>query len=120
MNGIFTYAWDEFTISTLWSETEVPYVINDNDLWIEGSLILGSDVVVKFTSGSAIVKEPSATFTFDGSNFFTSFRDDEHGGDTNGDGATSPSGGDWYGMEINDGFNTPICGDNILYSAVCP
>lgn len=120
MNGIYTYAYDEFTVSTTWSETEVPYVINDNDLYIEGSWILASDVIVKFTPGSSIVKEPSATFSFNGTNFFTSLRDDAHGGDTNGDGESFGSSGDWYGMEINDGFNTTICGDNILYTANCP
>lgn len=120
MNGIFTYAYDEFTVITTWLETEVPYVINDNDLWIEGSWILASNVIVKFTQGSSIVKEPSATFSFNGSNYFTSLRDDAHGGDTNGDGASNGSHGDWYGMEINDGFNTTICGDNILYTDNCP
>lgn len=119
MNGIFAYAYDEFTLNTTWSETEVPYVINDNDLWIEGSWVLASDVIVKFTPSSSIVQEPEATFTFNGSNYFTSFSDDAHGGDTNGDGASSGTIGDWYGMEINDGFNTPICGTNILYSTTC-
>lgn len=119
MNGIFTYANDEFTISTTWSETEVPYVINDNDLWIEGSWILATNVIVKFTAYSSIVKEPSATFSYDESNYFTSFKDDDHGGDTNGDGSSSGTIGDWYGMEINDGYNTPICGANILYSQTC-
>lgn len=119
MNGIFTYAETEFKISTTWSETEVPYVINDSDLWIEGGWTLASGVIVKFTQGSSIVKEPTATFSYDGSNYFTSFRDDAHGGDTNGDGASSGVAGDWYGMEVNDGFNTPICGANILYSETC-
>jgi hypothetical protein len=120
MNGIFTYAYDEFTVTTSWSETEVPYVINDNDLYIEGALILASDVIVKFTRNSAIMKEPSATFTFNNTNYFTSFKDDAHGGDTNGDGDTNPMGGDWWGMAINDEHTTPICGVNILYSDNCP
>lgn len=120
MNGIFTYAETEFTISTTWSETEVPYVINDNDLYIEGALNLADDVIIKFTPTSAFVKEPTATFNFNTSNVFTSFKDDSKGGDTNGDGDTPPAKGDWYGMEINDGFNTPICGDNIYYAEICP
>lgn len=120
MNGIFTYAYEEFTISTTWSETEVPYVINDNDLYIEGSLILANDVILKFTPGSAIMKEPTATFTYNSSNYFTSFKDDDHGGDTNGDGFTAPSKGDWWGMAVNDEHSTPICGGNVLYAEICP
>jgi hypothetical protein len=120
MNGIFTYAYDEFTENTTWSETEVPYVINDNDLYIENALNLAEDVIIKFTPSSAFVKEVAATFSYNSSNIFTSFKDDSNGGDTNGDGDTSPTKGDWYGMEINDGFNTTICGTNILYADNCP
>ena len=119
LNGIFTYARDEFTVSTTWSETEVPYVINDNDLYIEGSLILANDVIVKFTPGSAIIKEPAATFIYNSTNYFTSFKDDAHGGDTNGDGNTSPQNADWWGMAINDTHTSPICGSNILYADNC-
>ncbi len=119
MNGIFTYAYDEFTVSTTWSETEVPYVINDNDLYIEGALILGNNVIVKFTQYSAFIKEPTATFSYNGTNYFTSFKDDDHGGDTNGDGINNPADGDWWGIAVNDEHTTPICGPNILFSDIC-
>jgi len=114
MNGIFVYAIDE--ISTLsWSETEVAFVINDNDLWIESSLSLGNDVVIKFTSGSTFVIDTGAVIFQGTNNWYTSFKDDVKKGDTNGDGnATTPANGDWLGIYVN-GIGSYATWPNILY-----
>lgn len=117
MNGIFVYAIDEISINLTWSETDVAYVINDNDLWINAgfSLSLGDDVVLKFTSGSYMVVDDGATINQGLNNFFTSFKDDANKGDTNGDGTlTSPAIGDWGGI-FDNGAGIYYTWPNILY-----
>ncbi len=71
MNGVFVYAIDEISIPLIWGETEVAYVINDNDLWIESSLTLANDVTIKFTSGSGFVVDIGATINQGSNNWFT-------------------------------------------------
>jgi len=101
-----------------WSVTEVPYVMII-DLIVEdgNSLTLNENVLIKFDSdiylrysGSNIINNDAAGV------YFTSYKDDEKGGDTNGDGTnSSPAAGDWTGL-YNTASNDYETWANILYS----
>jgi len=121
-NAIFVESIDHITRNISWQETEVPFVIDDNDFWIEGgyALTLGNDVVVKFKPASVIVLDDgiSAIQNYNGQGvYFTSYKDDSKKGDTNADGtATSPADNDWGG--IYDNAASSYCSwSNILYDS---
>ncbi len=123
-----------------WLENEVPFVVFayyqtqsmqliSNNLPV--TFTLGQGVIIKFVAtASATEKGPgiwikSSISQIVGYNlpgvYFTSYKDDAHGGDTNADGsATSPSGGEWNGIYDYDLLvNAPTYyynWSNILYS----
>jgi hypothetical protein len=109
LNGIFVSSdANESTSDVSWTETEVPFVLTGGLAVGDGfKLMLAENVIIKVTD------EPSPGFnridiregssSIQGYNLngvvFTSYHDDSHGGDTNGNGsATMPSDTDWYGV----------------------
>jgi hypothetical protein len=126
-NGIYYNSSDNISGNLSWGETEVAFVIDDNDLWINSGykLTLGNNVVLKFTSGSYLILDDgaSALVNFNGSGvYFTSYKDDTKKGDTNGDGAaTSPADGDWGGI-FDNSLSIPspyfFTWPNILYDEI--
>ena len=110
-NGVFVN--DEFgpKPNLLWQETEVAYVLDDNDFWIMDTMTLGNDVVIKFRPDSTIVLDGgiSELNNYNGIGVaFTSYKDDVRKGDTNGDGnATTPAVSDWKGIYDNSALSAP-------------
>lgn len=73
------------------------------------TLTLGAGVVVKMLN--ALVVSVAGSLVSNGTSaspvYFTSFRDDAVGGDTNGDGgASTPAPDNWYGMQFTSGTST--------------
>lgn len=115
-NGIFVWSYGLAGKTVPYTETEVPYVLSQG-LGAGGSgqlFSVGPNVTIKLPPGSGYsITGYAANFAIDPSAVFTSFRDDAHGGDTNGDGnASSPATGDWQGVKIDQNWYHT----NVFYS----
>ena len=104
----------------------MPFLIDDGDFWVNhsASLTLANNVVLKFRPHSIMLLADGADAIVNRNGqgvFFTSYKDDSHKGDTNGDGsASSPRDGDWGGIYDDSGV-TPMpyffTWSNILYDS---
>lgn len=121
-NGIFVTG--NIDKNTEWTEDEVAFVIcSDNmNVDINKKLTLGDKVVLKFVEGSTLnlLSGESALSNYNGTGvYYTSFKDDELLGDTNGDGAnSSPAVADWTGIFLDQWKKSTGYADwpNILYN----
>ena len=127
-NGIFIDRPGEYCIiegDITWSESEfgVAFVSLHHGINAQGEtniLTLAEDVILKF-DGGVLEYEGDNLFNYDAAGvWFTSYHDDEHGDDTNGNGTvTIPDDGDWQGIR-NWGTSpeTWEAWDNILYDDI--
>lgn len=121
-NGIFV-SGSSISSDISWLEDEVAFVVTAANLGVNlnKTITFGNNVVVKFVEHSTLtVSNEGCLINHDGKGvFFTSLKDDEHKGDTNGDGTeTFPQVADWTGIFIDvwksaRGYAT---WDNILYN----
>lgn len=110
------------SITGSYAQTNVSGSITSSSTWkkVDGPFIIGNNVTVE--ESTTLTIEPGVVVKHDGSDFqdmltingsiiaqgtvsdpiiFTDYKDDDHGGDTNGDGtASSPEREDWRGINI--------------------
>ncbi|MBI2628250.1 MAG: lamin tail domain-containing protein [Candidatus Niyogibacteria bacterium] len=97
-----------------------PYLVNNIvQVFQNGSILtIEPGVVLKFYNDAGMNFNQAAIMAQGASNtpiVFTSFYDDEYGGDTNADATSSvPSIGDWYGVDVVFGSNGSIL-DRVIF-----
>lgn len=96
----------------------IAYVLNGVTINAGNTVTFGAGSVAKFESGSSLTVNGSliASRTATSPAFFTSFKDDSVGGDTNGDGnASSPAPGDWHYIQVNAGGSASLTDTTVTY-----
>lgn len=106
----------EITVDTVWSKVQSPLAINEL-IWVRAGVTLTIEpgVIVKFNSAGSL--SVSGKLIAGGTEaepiIFTSIKDDNYGGDTNGDGAASqPAQGDWTALSVSSGGQANL--DHVL------
>jgi hypothetical protein len=99
----------DLDIDATWDITDTSYYLRDSVIQAEGkTLTVASGVVVKFGNDKSLMV--NGTLTAQGTEstpvYFTSYRDDSIGGDTNGDGVSSGARGDWRRIEFTS-YSSP-------------
>ena len=95
-------------INSVWESDNMPYIVNGNLIVQEDSaLTINSGVIIKFAHNQSYL-DVRGILSVNGEEekkvYFTSLKDDEAGGDTNGDGnITLPAEKDWRRILVNPG-----------------
>ncbi|WP_212669145.1 hypothetical protein, partial [Shewanella algae] len=89
---------------TIWSASSVHIVQSDVTVSPGVELVVEAGTVVKFHPGARLVVNGALNAVGSESEriYFTSYRDDSVGGDSNGDGYSEGQAGDWNGLHFSD------------------
>jgi hypothetical protein len=110
----------DVTEPTTWTSEKI-YVINKLDFAVESTLTIEAGTVIKFPSAYKYMTlfndgKILANGTSTNPVIFTSYKDDNNGGDTNGDGGnTIPATGDWANIDLNGGAGSEFNNCKFLY-----
>jgi len=109
-NGILMNFYSTST-SLILDTINVPYVFGDFTVSSGTSLTIASSDVLKFNGGHLYINGSLNAVAALGQHiYFTSYKNDNLFGDTNGDGANSaPASQDWYGIVFNDASIDSTC-----------
>src|SRR3989344_7726942 len=117
-----TFVSGTISTSTIWTEAQSPYVVQGSLTVASGAtLTINPGVVVKldmpqFFQAFNISGTLNVQGAPDNKVYFTSFKDDAVGGDTNGDGsASSPKAQDWTSINFSSGSAGNIANAVIRY-----
>lgn len=105
--------------NTTWTAAASPYIVSGLTVNNGATLTVESGTIVKFGDGALlnIFGALQINGTTENKVYFTSYRDDFIGGDTNGDGFLSmPAARDWRGMQFNTGSTGVINGAVIQFA----
>ena len=91
------------SVSTTWTSGNIYYVTRDTTVVAGVTLKIEPGVIVKFRSNSGLIIDGKleAMGTASQPIYFTSYRDDSVGGDTDGGGSSSGARGDWNWIQFN-------------------
>jgi parallel beta-helix repeat protein len=104
----FNYLNSSMTLPSV----DIPYYFPWFDIQDAGTLTVGSNNILKFQNGATLNVDGTLVAKAKvGENiYFTSYQDDNWGGDTNKDGTTTaPQSQNWYGISFNDGSKDAGC-----------
>ncbi len=88
-----------------WSNTDNVHTVDCDVVVPSGvTLTITGGTIIKFASLRSLIVDGALSVegTVFNPVYFTSYRDDAIGGDTNGDGASTGAPGDWYRIQFND------------------
>ncbi|TYR38440.1 hypothetical protein FXV77_03950 [Sphingobacterium phlebotomi] len=125
-NVIHMFGWAHQEGDVTWGHTEVPYAYTGGYTHIgksQHAITIGPNVIVKFPGVEAGLNswDDIRVINLHPTAILTSYLDDAHGGDSNGDGTnSSPAKSDWKGFlartSVSNDVEVWATGDNILYA----